>query len=542
MALLTVKQLSFTYATEKESALRDISFSVEEGEFIVLAGATGSGKSTLLRLLKRELSPMGERTGEILLDGNELSSLAPREAAAAVGYVMQHPEEQIVTDRVYHELAFGLESLGASGEVIRRRVAEMASYFGIEEWFLRDTASLSGGQKQLLSLASVMVMRPRLLLLDEPTAQLDPLTASEFISTVRKLNRELGITVIMIEHRLEEVIPLCERMMVMEHGGLFLMDTPRRALSLMRDKPALLRGMPAAVRLFHMTGGKGECPLTVREGRDYLENQFENKIRKIEEAAPVSEKKGALSFSHVHFRYEKKGEDVLSDLHFEVKEGEIFAILGGNGSGKSTTLGVLAGLLTPYGGAVRVFDKKIKEYKNGSLYKECLTLLPQDVQTVFLCNTVREELAEAGVVLHDLPFELSHLLERHPYDTSGGERQLIALAKVLATKPRLLLLDEPTKGLDAEAKAKVGEVLSALKARGVTVVLVTHDVEFASSVSDRVALFFRGSIICTDTPRVFFSENTFYTTAVSRMTRGFFDNAVTAEDAALLCGRNGRRI
>ncbi len=541
MALLTVKNLTFTYAAEHKEALSGVSFDVEKGEFLVLCGDTGSGKSTLMRLLKRELSPMGKKTGEILFDGTSLDALSPEDAASLIGYVMQQPEEQIVTDKVWHELAFGLENLHLPQSVIRRRVAEMASYFGIEDWFLRDVSSLSGGQKQLLNLASVMAMQPKLLLLDEPTAQLDPITASDFIATLKKLNRELGLTIILIEHRLEEVIPLCDRLMVMENGSLLAMDAPKRVASSLKTHPALLDGMPAAVRLFAALGGEGEAPLDIREGRAFIEKSFKNEIRALSENEYIHAEKKALEFHHTYFRYEKNGEDILTDLDFDVYENEIFCILGGNGSGKTTTLSTAAGLLTPYSGSIRVFGKKTKDYKSGALYKECLALLPQDVQTVFLRNTVEEELRDAGADISSLPYELSHLLHRHPYDVSGGERQLVALAKVLATKPRLLLLDEPTKGLDTGAKARVTEILKSLKKSGVTVVVVTHDVEFAAGLADRVALFFRGSIICSETPRAFFSENNFYTTAISRMTRGYYDGAVTLKDAIALCTENGRK-
>ena len=541
MALLTVKNLSFSYAAEHEKALHTISFDVENGEFIVLCGATGSGKSTLLRLLKRELAPMGEKTGELFFDGKPLDSLSAKDSASLIGYVMQQPEEQIATDKVWHELAFGLENQNLPQGVIRRRVAEMASYFGIEDWFLSDVSALSGGQKQLLNLASVMVMQPKLLLLDEPTAQLDPITASDFIATLKKLNRELGLTIILIEHRLEEVVPLCDRLMVMENGTLLAMDAPRKAVAMLREHPALLEGMPVSVRLFHALGGEGDVPLDIREGRSFVEKHYKNEIRALPEKDYEHSDKKALSFRHVYFRYEKNGEDILTDLDFDVYENEIFCILGGNGSGKTTTLSAASGLYTPYSGDIRVFGKKIKDYKNGTLYKECLALLPQDVQTVFLRNTVKEELDDANADISALPYDLSHLLHRHPYDISGGERQLVALAKVLAGKPKLLLLDEPTKGLDASAKARVMDILKDLKASGVTIVAVTHDVEFAASLADRTALFFRGSIICAETPRRFFAENNFYTTAASRMTRGYYEGAVKQEDVLLLCRQNGSK-
>ncbi|MBP3638071.1 MAG: energy-coupling factor ABC transporter ATP-binding protein [Clostridia bacterium] len=537
MALLDIQHVSFTYPGQTRPALQDVCFSVHAGEMLAVCGATGSGKSTLLRLLKRELAPLGEKTGRILMNGVPQEDVPEAEAAYQVGYVMQRPEQQIVTDKVWHELAFGLENMALPQPVIARRVAEMAAYFGMEDWYDKPVSSLSGGQKQLLNLAAVMVMQPSLLILDEPTAQLDPIAAAEFIATVRKLNQDTGLTVIITEHRLEEVIPLCDRLLVLEQGRVLACDEPRQVIAKLHDRPELLCAMPAAARLYHALGADGVCPLSVREGRMLVENcRGRGRGLPEEECTPGTP---ALECKEVFFRYDRHGPDVLQGLNLTVHEGEICCVLGGNGSGKTTMLTVAAGLNKPCGGAVKVFGKKIKDYKNQSLYRECLTLLPQDVQTVFLCNTVEEELADAQAGVDMLPFDLRPLMHQHPYDLSGGEQQLVALAKVLATKPRLLLLDEPTKGVDAAAKGKLIGILKELKARGLTIVIVTHDVEFAALCADRCAMFFRGSVVSTGAPRTFFSQNSFYTTAVSRMTRGWFRNAVTVEDAAALCRQGG---
>ena len=539
MEILTVKNLSFRYPTNKNPTLRNLSFSVNEGEFLTVCGATGSGKSTLLRLLKKELAPIGECEGEILLDGIPFTE---KTSASEIGYVMQHPEQQIVTDKVWHELAFGLENQNLPQNEIRRRVAEMASYFGMEELFFRDTSSLSGGQKQLLNLASVMVMNPKILLLDEPTAQLDPIAASDFIATLHKLHREFSLTVILIEHRLEEVMPLSDRLLILENGELFACEPPREAIKRIANRADLLLSMPCAVRLHHALSDdtKKSGPMTVREGREWIRYTYENKIQTLSEE-PLTKKEKALEWNRIFFRYEKNSADILSNLSFSVFEGECFCILGGNGAGKSTLLGVTSGLLKPYSGSVRLFGKKLKEYTNGSLYDHNLAYLPQDVTTVFLRNTVREEFTDSGVSLADFPYDFSSLFEKHPYDLSGGERQLVALAKILATEPKILLLDEPTKGLDAYAKAEIVSVLRALKEKNVTVIAVTHDTEFSAELADRVALFFRGELISSDTPRKFFSENRFYTTPISRMTRGYYKNAVTVSDAVFLCRANGEK-
>lgn len=540
MEILKIEDLSFSYPLCEKKALKNISFTVERGDFVTVCGATGSGKSTLMRMLKKELIPLGELTGKVYYKGKDLDTLSEKETTCSIGFVAQRPEEQIVTDKVWHELAFGLENMGLPKDVIRRRVSEMTCYFGIEDWFEKSVNELSGGQKQLLNLASVMVMQPDILILDEPTAQLDPIAASDFIATLSKLNRDLSLTVVITEHRLEDVIPVGNKLLAMENGEIVKYGETRSAISALYGNKTLIEGMPAAVRIFNNFEINTPCPLTVREGREFIEKNFKNELRSAENKEQKNEKKDAvLEFSDVYFRYERDLPDILRGLDFTVYENEIFCILGGNGSGKSTSLSAAAGINKPYSGNIKVFGKKIKDYKNGDLYKNCLSLLPQDVQTVFLKNTVKEELADVNMDTSDLPYDLSELNERHPYDISGGQQQLLALAKVLSTKPKLLLLDEPTKGLDAYAKKSIMDVLKKLRALGMTIVCVTHDVEFAADCADRCAMFFRGEITSCSSPKEFFSGNSFYTTAANRMTRGYYDGVTTVADAVEIMKKNG---
>ena len=525
MELLKIENLTFAYPNTLSPTIKGVNLTVNEGEFTVLCGATGSGKSTLLRLLKRELSPTGDISGSIYYKETNITELSSNISASKIGFVMQNPEHQIVTDKVWHELGFGLENMGLPQNEIALRVCEMASYFGIESWFEKSVSELSGGQKQLLNLASVMAMQPDILILDEPTAQLDPIAATDFINTLKKLNTDFSLTVIIVEHRLEEVIPICDNLIVLKDGVVTHNGDPRTVIKQLEEDDDILSAMPSSVRLYHSLRGKGSCPLTVREGRRFLQDNFGNKITSLPDEKYVHNKNAVLEFKEVFFRYERNLPDVLKGINLSVYENEIFCILGGNGSGKTTTLNTAAGLIKAYSGSVKVFGKKIKEYKNQTLYKECLSMLPQDVETVFLKNTVNEELS--GVDTGELPFDISHLLDKHPYDLSGGEQQLVALAKVLAAKPKLLLMDEPTKGLDTIKKAQIINILKQLKQNGVTVVIVTHDVEFAAECADRCALFFRGNIVSVDRPCEFFSNNRFYTTAASRMSRGFYEKTVT---------------
>ena len=537
MALFDIRGLSFAYPGSSDKALDDVSLTVERGELVALMGATGSGKSTLLRLLKPELRQNGDIIGEVVFDGRELSAVTSRESAMKIGYVAQSPDEQIVTDKVWHELAFTLENLGAKREDIARRIAEITAFFDIDDLYGRDTSTLSGGEKQLVNLAAVMTADPEVLLLDEPTAQLDPVAASRFIETIYRLNRETGLTVIISEHRSEELLPLADRLLIIEQGRIVCDAPPRRIAEELPPDIQYLSFLPTAARLFRKTSGTGEPPLSIREGQRYLE-----RFKRNNELGPkleTAEKKPALEMKNIWFRYERNGADILRDMELTVYEGEVFALLGSNGAGKSTAAMVAAGLRKPYSGSVRLFGKPLKAYANGSLYQGNISLLPQDAESVFLHETVRRELQGCEAAAASLPFDFSPLLDRHPYDISGGERQLVALCKALSIDPRLLIADEPSKGLDHNSKELLRKVMLGLKERGVTVIVISHDVEFAAMCADRCALFSQGTVAAYDETRRFLSDNRFYTTAASRITRRIFNGAVTEEQALSLMEQNG---
>lgn len=542
MEILTIKNLTFTYPDAVRPAIDGLSFSVRTGDFFVLCGQSGCGKSTLLRHIKPQLAPHGVLSGDILFEGISLKDLDKRESTLKIGFVLQSPDNQIITDKVWHELAFGLESLGYDTPTIRRRVAEMASFFGIQNWFYKNVTELSGGQKQLLNLASVMVMQPKLLILDEPTSQLDPIAASEFLATLEKINRELGTTILLTEHRLEEVLPLATNVAVMESGKLLCSGNVTDIGShLRKNEHAMFFAMPAAMRIWGSVETSLPCPVSVKEGREFLSAYtMEHTIQPFPEKN-LEKKEGStkIAVTNAWFRYEKKLPDVLKGLNLIVQSGELFCVLGGNGTGKTTTLKILAGLKTSYRGNVKIEGK--------------VGLLPQNPQTLFVKKTVYEDLKEA---LSDFKLsgkereeridniiKLCHLTEfvnRHPYDLSGGEQQRMALAKLLLLQPDILLLDEPTKGLDAQFKIEFAAILKTLLRAGVCIVMVSHDIEFCAQYADRCALFFDGIIVMEGTPTEFFSGNSFYTTSVNRMARDIFPGAVTTEDVVAAIG--GKRM
>lgn len=561
MALFEIKDLNFSYPDAGVPAIQKINFSIEQGEFMVICGKSGCGKTTLLRHFKTVMTPYGKREGEILFEGRPLEEISVRKQSAEIGYVLQSPDNQIVTDKVWHELAFGVENLGYDQQTIRLRVAEMASFFGIQNWFSKNVEELSGGQKQLLNLASVMAMQPKVLVLDEPTSQLDPIAASEFLSTIRKINLDLGITVIIIEHRLEEVFPMADKVLVLEDGKQTFFDTPRMVGKELADHDLFL-AMPSPVQIYNKTGQEGVCPLTVCEGRNWLEEHYKGQEEIKEEVKypekkrkNLSKKEAVISVKEVWFRYEKEGKDIVRDLSLQVKKGELFCILGGNGTGKSTTLSLLSGIHRPYRGKIFLQGRDIRKIPEKELFHHFLGVLPQNPQSLFVGNTVEEDLWEMVNNLSPLKrkehkekieqvvedTEIGHLLHMHPYDLSGGEQQRAALAKVLLLEPEILLLDEPTKGLDGFYKSKLAGIFKILQEKGITILMVSHDIEFCASYADTCAMFFDGAVVTACDSREFFTGNSFYTTAANRMARHIFPDAVTVKDVIESCRRNRRQ-
>ena len=586
MKIIEVKNFSFRYANGDRDSLENVTLDVEEGTFNVLCGKSGCGKSTLLRQLKSDLAPYGSKSGQICYYGQDLTEIDHQQQSQEIGYVLQNPENQIVTDKVWHELAFGLESLGYDTPSIRLRVAEMASYFGIHQWFYKNVSELSGGQKQLLNLAAIMAMHPKLLILDEPTSQLDPIAASDFLETVRKINRDIGTTVILTEHRLQDVISWADKVYVMDKGHLLTQGTPREIGEFLKEEHhGMFLSMPVPMQIYAEIESDLPCPLTVREGRnwitqvlqksrhdkleklrherDVLSNEINpknnNKLHKtlntLRHKMPHMPKESelpAIQVKDVWFRYEKDGRDVVQDLNLEVKQSEFYALVGGNGTGKSTTLSLISRVRAPYRGKILLNGIDIRRYTDTQLYRGYLGVLPQNPQSMFIRKTVREDLysiiggakekkspeytasmkkAEAIEGIVSLT-RLEGLLDRHPYDLSGGEQQRLALAKVLLLQPRLLLMDEPTKGLDAEYKQELGEILKKLQEHGITIFMISHDVEFVAEHADRVGLFFQGNVVTSKPATEFFAGNSFYTTAANRMARHYFPDAVTGKEVA----------
>lgn len=581
--IFDIDKFSFAYPdgndesgrTYLPDALRDTELHVRQGEFVVILGKSGCGKTTLLRQLKPSVTPVGKKKGQIIFDGKDICSLDDRMAASQIGFVWQDVNAQLVTDKVWHELAFGLESLGYDNGYVRRRVAEMGSFFGLGDIFHRKVMELSGGQKQLVNLASVMAMSPKVLVLDEPTSQLDPIAANDFINSLVRINRELGTTIIMTEHRLEDVLPVCNRSVVMENGRIIYDGDVRGFAESVRTKRidrGLYLSMPASVQIYmglEKNSGK-QLPLTVPDAREWLVD-YDRKFRENGGAPVVPEiqnrgadegvngsenqadnvavdkgdkKRGAVngqkdagcreehpvvcSLDEVSFRYERNTGDVLRQVSLDIYANEILMINGSNGCGKSTMLSLIANLYSPYSGKLRI----AKNLRTG--------MLPQNPELLFTRRSVRDELIDANdrqQLAEIVRFcRLEELLDRHPYDLSGGEKQRLGLAKVLIADPDILLMDEPTKGLDNGFKMQLADMLRKLQKCGKTIVVVSHDIEFCAVAGDRVALLFDGEVAMVGDVRSYMSDNNFFTTAASRISRNILDGAVTVREVLAAYG------
>lgn len=553
MVNFNINNLSFSYPDSKTQALKNVSLTVRQGEFIVICGKSGSGKSTLLRMLKPELTPHGSLSGERIFFGKAAQDFSHRDSAEKIGFLLQNTEYQTVAHSVRTELAFGLENLGLDSNSIRLRMAETATCFALENIIDKKISELSGGQKQMVCLASVLMMHPDAVIFDEPTAQLAPMTAETLLNTIHKLCKENGITVILTEHRLQNVIPMADRVIVMEDGEI-ISDTPPRQIAkqLVAENAFVSAAMPTALRLHAALNLPSPAPLHVAEGRQMLsalfteQPAFTEPLQQTKKASDVL----AIEVKNLWFAYDKS-RYVLKGLDLKIKKGSFFALLGANGAGKTTVLSSVSGLLPCKQGKIKLFGKSIDKYKQQELYGSVVGVLPQKCESLFGGNSVREDLDQslrrcvpdkkernARIETIASLCEITALLDKHPFDISGGEMQRAALCMVLLKEPQILFLDEPTKGMDNLFKSHFAEKMKELTDKGITVVMVSHDTEFCAAYCDDCALLFDGMCVLQAESQAFFSQNFFYTTAANKIAREFFPTAVTERQVLELCKKN----
>ena len=549
MPILEFKDFCFSYPDKEHNTLENINFTVNGGELVVMYGPTGSGKSTLLKQIKKQIRPFGKKSGEVLYYGENIDEISDLKSVCEIGFVFQNPENQIVADTVLHELAFSLENIGLKTDEMRKRIGEMACFFGLENILDKSVHELSGGQKQILNLCSVLLLQPKILILDEPVSQLDPINAREFLKIIIQIINDFDITVILSEHRLDDIYFLADKIIFLENGKIKHFGNPNMtAVSIKTDKnanPDSMNFLPELTKLYFSAENdfnikNNKIPKNIREYKNWL-TKFEVKYN-FENIKKNTENDILIKCKDIYFSYAKDKPDILKGLRIQSEAGEILSLMGGNGAGKTTLLKIMAGILKPQRGKV-LFSVKSKTEKTGNI-----GYLSQNPKAYFRYDTVEKEIFERvkdsekseniikkeyAEYLIDL-FKIKNILKLHPYDISGGEQQLTAFLTVMLTNPKILLLDEPTKGLDPNLKKSFFDLLYNFKNEGKTIIIATHDIEFAAKYSDSCCFLFDGEIISKSPPNKFFSENYFYTTALNKLFRDAGNNnAVRIEDVIL---------
>ena len=539
MAFLKAKNLSFRYLDDTFT-LSNVNFSLEKGDFCLVVGKTGCGKTTLLRLLKTEITPSGSLKGEVKINGLDLKDYDSNK----IVYMFQNPSRQIVSDKVYHEIVFGLEARGIEKEVMEAKLAEIVNYLDINDLLNKHTMELSGGEAQLVSLASLLVLDPEVILLDEASSQLDPLTRKKFLEILKRINQDFGITIILVEHNLEDVLEFTDKVIVLDQGKMLYFGVKDEAIDFLGNNEEYFNFLSKTLQISkHLNLGN---LLHLKDVKEALKNKYKNEINFEYEIKDFE--KEIIKAEDLYYRYSKKERDVLEKFSLTVYDNEILGLVGGNGVGKTTLLKNLAGIRTFYSGKIEIAGKNIKKYKGNSLYKNLIAYLPQDPLTLFLKRTVGEDL---GYYVKSLDldkdllnrlikkFRIENLLEMSPYDLSGGELQKCAFTKILLSKPKILLLDEPTKGMDFSLREELKKILLALQKEGATIIIATHDLEFIASIADRVGIMFNGKVLSLTDSHSFFSNSNFYTTVASLASRKLYDKVITVPELVEIAMKNG---
>lgn len=535
--LYEVNNLTFSYSGSHGQQLRDISFQVEQGAFVLLAGPSGSGKTTLLRHLKKEVIPKGTMSGQVQYQEMDMTKIDSKRSIQEIGMVFQNPEDQLVMDTVINELTFAMENIGLNAHEMKLRLAETVTYFGLEHLLHHQVDTLSGGQKQLINLCSVLLLRPQVLIFDEPTVELDPIARKEFLQMVHQLNRDLNITIIMSEHLLDDVLHFANRMLYLSDGRLIHDVTPKQFCQQLDVHDSDLRMyLPEIVQLSNLLELEEYVPLTVKEAKQALKSH--QLIRKREQMLvrerPVNHEV-LMALKHGYFRYDQQ-KFVLKEINLKLYNDEIIGILGANGSGKSTLLKCLTGHMKGMKGRL-TFKKQRVKAGNMDDFKGRIGYVSQYTKVHFSRQRVREELdfvfdqnqLQWQQELLTL-FKLDHLMDQHPYDLSGGEMEKLAIVLAMANKPDVLLLDEPTKGLDPISKQQLGKILVRLVGMGTSIILVTHDTSFVAKYTNRAVLLFDGEVVYDGDARLFLKSNHYYTTMTNLVMKSIHNDCLTVED------------
>ncbi|AKP66199.1 ABC transporter ATP-binding protein [Companilactobacillus ginsenosidimutans] len=538
--IVRFENYSFKYSNSSKVSLKNVNLTINKGDFALIIGKTGSGKSTLLRQLKPELALGKSVDGKLTLFGGENDN-----DFSHVAYISQFVDNQMVTETARDEFHFVLENMGVDADQIHSKIAEIASYFDIVDLMDLKEDQLSGGQKQIINLASALILNPDILLLDEPTSQLDPITSEKFLRMVEKINSDLNITIILVEHSIEQAVFFVNRVVLVDNGSIGMDEKTDSALRKLFTEPDFKNYLPQTDRLFLESQldevfPNVKLPLTNRRMNQIIQQQsdylkYEDHISRKGSSSETDE----LSVKRLTFRFEFNARNILDDITFNLKKGKSYAILGPNGVGKTTLLRVITKQLEQLSGTVFIEGRKTN--KMGQKFFDKLFILPQNPSLLFVTDSVQEEISyqlqqSNEQVNDDLvnqyleKFQLTEIKNVSPYDISGGQQEYLALVIGLIKNPELLILDEPTKGLDPNMKQQVAKMLRNYQEQGGTILASTHDVLFSSKYFDFVSLMFDGRLGTFDPPIEFFPNKYFYTTEINKATRDQFAQALIWED------------
>jgi energy-coupling factor transport system ATP-binding protein len=551
--LIKIEDFTFCYSGATKPALRDIDLEVQDGEFVLVTGPSGGGKSSLCRCFNGLIPHFygGKVTGRVVVQGLDTMRHATRELATRVGMIFQDPENQLVTMDVEREIAFGLENLAFPPDLIARRMVESLETLGVSSLRHRQVHELSGGEKQQVAIASVLALHPEILILDEPTSELDPKSAEELLSIVERLNDELGITVILIEHRLDRVLQHADRLVVLHEGRVVSDGSPRGILSQhYQEITGAGVGMPPIIKLAHELENRGismdGTPLTVKEGRIMLSSVFQKTSRKLPQQDEKGDSRPVVEVEKLWHVY-PEGPAALKNVSLKINEGEFVAIMGRNASGKTTLVKHFNGLLKPTKGLVAVDGIDTKKATVAELARK-VGFVFQNPNDHLFADTVEEEvsftLKNLGLESGQIGLGVNEVLERfklkeyrslYPRSLSGGEKQRVALASVLVVQPKILILDEPTRGMEYRLKRELMVFLQGYASQGNTVILVTHDVETTAEHADRVVLLSEGKIVVDGDKRDVLSRALLFSPQINRLVQtfgkyGIPDNILTVDE------------
>lgn len=531
---ITINNLTYKYPGNQKITLNNININIEQGDIVLVCGNSGSGKSTLGKCIAGSVPNFygGTISGEIKINNKNIKGFTPKELAEKITMVFQDPERQLLMNKVHREIAFGLENIGIKSEVIKRRVYESMEFCGIEKLAERDIISLSGGEKQKVAVTSALAYMPECIIFDEPTSQLDPNSAEEIINIISKINEELGITIILIEQRMEKCFSIADKILLINHGAIdFYGDKDDLYKS---NDPYFIEFMPQYLKLSKILKFN-KMPLSIRETRKKLNTFNICRHDSIEKKTDIDEP--IIKISNLCFSYDGN-ESALKNINININNGEFVEIMGPNGAGKSTLFKSMMGF-TKYKGSIKLFGKEVSKYKRHDLIKN-IGYISQNPNDYISKETVYDEikftLDNYGIKKYELidaalnNLGIDNLKYRNPRDISGGEKQRVAIASVLVMEPEIILLDEPTRGLDFNTKKLLGNTLRELNKKGSTIIMITHDIEFAAEFANKFILLFNGEAIQTGTKEEVFTGGTYYNTSMNKLFRNIDDAIFTIDD------------